>query len=182
MADETEIKHEIDDLSPAFDSIDADMKVRRRRREVTITPEKLTQIVNHAVARALAAYEEERVARLERAKPPAPPSRWKAKIERLKGDMGLEEIAFDQPRPAPADMGISDFTFDDSPAAAPAGAPAAIAAPAPVPAADPTPVPARAPEPIAAADAEAIRKQALGEATKVLFAPMAGEPKNKPEG
>ena len=183
MADETKIKDEIDDFSPAFDSIDANMKVRRRRREVTITPEKLTQIVNDAVAKALAAYEQARVARLGRAKPPAAaPSQWKAKIDRLKGDMGLDKIAFDQARPALADMGISDFTLDDSPAPAPAAASAAVAAPAPVPAAEPTPVPARAPEPIAAADAEAIRKQALGEATKILFAPLAGEPKHTPEG
>lgn len=191
MADETPGKQELDDLSPAFDSIDANMKVRRRR-QVTITPEKLTQVVNDAVAKALAAYEQARVASLEPVKPPAaPPSRSKAKIERLKGDMGLEEIAFDQVRPAPADMGISDFTFDDSPAPAPAAAPAAVAAPAPVPAAEPTPVPARAPEPIAAADAEAIRKHALGEAAKTLFStfdpippgpvPVAPEPEKTPE-
>ena len=50
---------ELGDLHSAFDSIDDTMK-EVTRREVTVTPETLEQIVNDAVAKAITAYEQAR--------------------------------------------------------------------------------------------------------------------------
>ncbi len=99
-----------DDLDSAFDSIDDTMK-EVARREVTVTPEALEQIVNDAVAKAITAYEQSRGAtpeaslphptgqRRRRAPAAVPLSPWRAKLERLQGDMGLDEIEFESPRP-----------------------------------------------------------------------------------
>ena len=146
---------ELSELHSAFDSIDDTMK-GALRKDAAVTPEALAQIVSDAVAKAIAEYEQARgltpqgaaeppagaavpkAARKNTAREPrdpaaVPPSPYRAKIDKLKGDMGLDEIRFDQPRPEPAEkviqrqlssqMGVHDFAFDDAPAAA--GAPAA---------------------------------------------------------
>lgn len=146
--DEIPGKDEADDLDPAFDSIDETMK-DMARRDVTVTPETLADIVNDAVTKAITAYEQSRgvtpaaddpapAAALPTKPssdlvPPRQPARqtsvplspWRKKIEQLKGDMGLDEIKFDGPRPEPVEvvvqrellsqMGVNDFKFDDAP-------------------------------------------------------------------
>ena len=141
--DEIPGKDAADDLDPAFDSIDETMK-DMARREVTVTPEALADIVNDAVTKAITAYEQSRltgdpapdalptkpssdVAPLRRPanQAPAPRSHWRKKIDRLKDDMGLDEIKFDGPRPEPVEvvvqrelrsqMGVNDFKFEDAP-------------------------------------------------------------------
>jgi hypothetical protein len=119
-----------DDLDSAFDFIDDTMK-EVARREVTVTPEALEQIVNDAVAKAITAYEARGVAPSQPTKPAAEPlSPSRAKLEQLQGDMGLDEIEFDSPAATPAgpetaghgtlskQMGVHDFQFDDVPGAA----------------------------------------------------------------
>lgn len=132
--DEMPDKNASDDLDPAFDSIDATMK-DGTRREVSVTPEALAQIVNDAVAKAITAYEQARGSTPELAGPEgpaaarpttAPLTPWQAKLERLKGDMGLDDIQFDAPpaedtdgvrrRQLSAQMGVHDFDFEDAPA------------------------------------------------------------------
>ena len=151
---------ELADLHSAFDSIDDTMK-DVARREVMVTPETLEQIVNDAVAKAITAYEQSRtatpeasaappggaaspnkardVARRQPTDPAAVPlSAWREKLERLQGDLGIDEIVFDSAAAAEpaenvahhtlsAEMGVHDFEFDDAPGAAagPAAEPAA---------------------------------------------------------
>lgn len=136
--DEMRDKEAADDLDPAFDSIDATMKGVARTK-VTVTPEALAQIVNDAVAKAITAYEQSRGATPDSAgasqgDPAASTQARRAKIEQLKGEMGLDEIEFEGPRPEPVEvrvqrelssqMGVHDFEFEDAPgAAAPPDAP-----------------------------------------------------------
>lgn len=141
---------ELTDLHSAFDSIDDSMK-EVGRREVTVTPETLEQIVNDAVAKAITKYEQARGATPEASPAPqggaaapdqardiaprqpadpaaVPRSPWQANLERLQGDMGLDEIEFDSAAAEPAEtavhrtlsaqMGVHDFEFDDVPGAA----------------------------------------------------------------
>jgi hypothetical protein len=126
--DEIRDKEAADDLDPAFDSIDATMK-NAPPREVTVTPEALAQIVNEAVAKAISAYEQSRGGTPDAAGTPGDPAAssraWRAKIEQLKGDMGIDEIEFEGPPPEPVEaivrrelssqMGVHDFEFEDAP-------------------------------------------------------------------
>lgn len=133
MADEeARDKQAADDLDPAFDSIDATMK-NVPRREVTVTPEALAQIVNDAVAKAITAYRQSLGATPDSAgtspgDPDAATQARRAKIEQLKGDLGLDEIEFEGPPPEPVEkkihrelssqMGVHDFAFEDAPGVA----------------------------------------------------------------
>ena len=157
---------ELSDLHSAFDSIDDTMK-EVARREVTVTPETLEQIVNDAVAKAITAYEQARgatpdssasqaaapnlandIAPRQPAEPAAvPQAPWRATLEQLQGDMGLDEIEFESLAAEPAlpaepagtvghhtlskQMGVHDFEFDDIPGAIPEAA-AEPAAPTPL--------------------------------------------------
>jgi nicotinate-nucleotide--dimethylbenzimidazole phosphoribosyltransferase len=126
--DEIRDKEAADDLDPAFDSIDATMK-NVPPKEVTVTPEALAQIVNEAVAKAISAYEQSRGGTPDAAATPGDPAAstraWRAKIEQLKGDMGIDEIEFEGPPPEPVEaivhrelssqMGVHDFEFEDAP-------------------------------------------------------------------
>ncbi len=151
---------ELSDLHSAFDFIDDSMK-EVARRDVTVSPEALEQIVNDAVAKAITAYEQARGATPDSSAPPAtavpnlandiaprqpvdpaavPQTPWRANLERLQDDMGLDEIEFESPAAEAAEpsetvvhhtlskqMGVHDFEFDDIP-----GAVAEPAAPAPL--------------------------------------------------
>jgi hypothetical protein len=135
--DETRDKEAADNLDPAYDSIDATMK-NVPPKEVTVTPEALAQIVNDAVAKAITEYQQTQGLTPEPAAPPPerrvlrerrkPSDPWRAKMEKLKGDMGLDEIEFEEPPPEPVEavvqrelstqMGVNDFEFEDAPGVA----------------------------------------------------------------
>lgn len=136
--DEMREKEAADDLDPAFDSIDATMR-NVPPKEVTVTPEALAQIVNEAVAKAISAYQQSLSETGEATaptggEPAAAAQTRRSKIDQLKGDLGIDEIVFEGPRPEPVEkkiqrelssqMGVHDFEFEQAP-----GVPAAPDAP-----------------------------------------------------
>jgi CheY-like chemotaxis protein len=139
------------DLNSAFDAIDATMTGRHAHPAGAVTPEVLAQIVGDAVARAIDAYDRARglppdpardailaglrgnVPAISAAMPAGLPDEQpvirKAEVDRLLGEMGINDIEFEAPpTPSPdlpyvveqrellADMGVEDFDFDDAPA------------------------------------------------------------------
>jgi CheY-like chemotaxis protein len=166
---------EFGQLTTAFDAIDASMISNAfgkgaNTQEIAITPEALARIVNEAVAHAIAAYEQARGLAPEPARdstigsdrraevrkraplpksPQAfPPSPWRAELLRLQGDMGLNDIEFEEAPPPPvepvvntdlsAQMGVDDFAFEDAP---PSAAERVVAADASVDVVELTPPP-----------------------------------------
>lgn len=162
-------------LDAAFDAIDASMTSNvfggpARPHEIAITPEALARIVNDAVTRAIAAYEQERALAPAPGRDStiggghrprvAPPTPGRLAREQLQRDMGLDDIGFEPAPPAApvayaaltAEMGVDEFDFDAHESTRPVEASEARGV-APHPIAPPRLVPPGAGQPPEAPDA-----------------------------